>query len=130
MPVNSTQAYLGNVSAGDARLTSRVRSNSRRGKDALLEADRQDKVKHEVNVGEQAMKEITMLELRLSAEKIIAQVQKGQRMLLTRRGKPVARLEPIEQGPAADDPFYSIAEDAVPGESLSNEEIDRILYGR
>lgn len=76
------------------------------------------------------MKKITMLELRLDAERIIAQVQKGQRMILTRRGKPVARLEPVDQGPAVDDPFYSITDIAVPGGSLSNEEIDKVLYGQ
>jgi prevent-host-death family protein len=76
------------------------------------------------------MKTITMLELRLDAEAIIAQVQKGQRMILTRRGKPVARLEPVDEGPDADDSFYSITDLAVPGGSLTNEEIDKILYGQ
>ena len=41
------------------------------------------------------MKTISMLEFRHHAEKVIAQVQKGQRLILTYRGKPVARLEPI-----------------------------------
>lgn len=73
-----------------------------------------------------------MLDLRLHAEKIIAQVQKGQRMILTRRGKPVARLEPIvPEAVSADDPFYSLgAICKAPGESLSNAQIDDILYGQ
>lgn len=71
-----------------------------------------------------------MLDFRLDAERIIAQVQKGQRMILTRRGKPVARLEPIvEEVPAAEDPFYSLSDLAEPGDSLSNEAIDKLLYG-
>ena len=76
------------------------------------------------------MKKISMLDLRHNAKKIIAQVQKGQSVILTRRGKPVARLEPIDQGPDENDPFYSITEIAVLGESLGNEGIDKILYGQ
>jgi antitoxin (DNA-binding transcriptional repressor) of toxin-antitoxin stability system len=79
-----------------------------------------------------AMKTVSMLEFRLHADKIIAQVQKGQRMILTCRGKPVARLEPIVQESIdADDPFYSLpgVGDAS-GESLTNEQIDDILYGQ
>jgi prevent-host-death family protein len=76
------------------------------------------------------MKKITMLDLRMNAERILAQVQKGQRMILTRRGKPVARLEPIEKEAKSDDPFYSIAELAGPAGSLTNKEIDEIVYGK
>ena len=78
------------------------------------------------------MKKISMLEFRLHADKIIGQVQKGQRMILTRRGKPVARLEPIiRKTVAADDPFYALDElGAASGESLSNPQIDDILYGK
>ncbi len=76
------------------------------------------------------MKKISMVDFRLDAERILAQVQKGQRMILTRRGKPVARLEPMEEnGPAADDPFYSLDRLAEPGASLTNSDIDEILYG-
>ncbi len=72
-----------------------------------------------------------MLDFRLNTEHIIMQVQKGQRMILTRRGKPVARLEPIDdQEPDTDDPFYSITDLAVEGASLSNKQIDEILYGQ
>ena len=76
------------------------------------------------------MKRISMVDLRLDAERIIAQVQKGQRMILTRRGKPVARLEPIIDVPEANDPIYSLADLAVRGESLDNTQIDEILYGK
>jgi len=77
------------------------------------------------------MKSISMLDLRLHSEKIIAQVRQGQRMILTYRGKPVARLEPIVPTIVdGDDPFYSL--DALgesSGKSLSNAEIDEIVYG-
>jgi antitoxin (DNA-binding transcriptional repressor) of toxin-antitoxin stability system len=73
-----------------------------------------------------------MLDFRQNAEKIIAQVQKGQRMILTCRGKPVARLEPFRQETAnGDDPFYSLsALSAGAGESLTNAQIDDIVYGQ
>lgn len=72
-----------------------------------------------------------MLDFRLDAERIIAQVQKGQRMILTRRGKPVARLEPIvKPAPDAEDPFYSLTDLAEKGQSLSNAQIDELLYGQ
>jgi prevent-host-death family protein len=78
-----------------------------------------------------AMKTVSMVHFRHHAEEIIAQVQKGQRLLLTRRGKPVARLEPIlPSTPSEDDPFYSLGELAdTSGIPLSNRQIDDILYG-
>ncbi len=76
------------------------------------------------------MKKISMLDFRLHAERVIAQIQKGQRMILTRRGKPVARLEPIvDEAPGAEDPFYSLADLAESGASLTNSQIDAIVYG-
>lgn len=76
------------------------------------------------------MKTVSMLDFRLHAEKIIAQVQKGQRMILTCRGKPVARLEPITPDAVeANDPFYSLdALSDASGKSLTNAEMDEILY--
>ena len=77
------------------------------------------------------MKTVTMLEFRRDAERIIELVAKGQRMLLTYRGKPVMRLEPV-QDPAAkqDDAFFdALGELGISaGAPLSNQEIDRIVY--
>lgn len=72
-----------------------------------------------------------MLDFRRDAERIIARVQKGERLILTRRGKPVARLEPIRDEPlASDDPFYSLCDLAEPsGPPLTNPQIDAIIYG-
>lgn len=77
------------------------------------------------------MKKISMLDFRLDAERIVAQIQQGERMILTRRGKPVARLEPIiDESPAAADPFYSLSDLAESGDSLTNPQIDAVLYGQ
>ena len=54
-------------------------------------------------------------------------------MTLTYRGKPVAKLEPIEGRHVIqeDDPIYQLAALATPrAKPLSNEEMDRILYGQ
>jgi prevent-host-death family protein len=76
------------------------------------------------------MKTITMLEFRKNAGKIIRWSQQGQRMTVTYRGKPVMKIEPIapEKTPL-DDPFYNlclVADNA--GGSLSNEEMDKLIY--
>jgi prevent-host-death family protein len=76
------------------------------------------------------MKKVSMLDFRLDADCIIARVQKGERLVLTKRGKPVARLEPIaDAAPDLEDPFYALAEISAPGASLSNAQIDGIVYG-
>ena len=77
------------------------------------------------------MREISMLEFRQQAQAVIAKLRRGQRMILTYRGKPVARLEPITDSVADDnDPFYQLDSLADRGgKSLSNPQIDKILYG-
>lgn len=73
-----------------------------------------------------------MVELRDHAEDIVRAVQKGQRFVLTYRGRPVLRLEPCGDRPkkGAQDPFYRLADLAEPGSgSLSNAEIDKTVYG-
>jgi len=78
------------------------------------------------------MKTISLLDFRLDAERILAQVQQGQRMILTRRGKPVARLEPVlDDAIHTDDPFYGLGDlSSGGGQSLTNSEIDEIIYGQ
>jgi len=74
------------------------------------------------------MKTVSMLELR----QIIREVRRGQAMVLTYRGKPVLRLEPLvaEEVPP-DDPFFALAGHADDsGEPLSNREMDETIYGR
>lgn len=43
------------------------------------------------------MKTVTMLEFRRDAEAVIRTVQTGESLLLTYRGKPAVRLEPVEE---------------------------------
>ena len=51
--------------------------------------------------------------------------------VLTRRGKPVARLEPIVlETTDENDSFYSLIDLAETGKSLSNKQIDDILYNK
>jgi prevent-host-death family protein len=73
-----------------------------------------------------------MLDLRRRAEKIVEQVRRGESLVLTYRGRPAVRLEPIRPAKAIgdDDPFYrlpSLADRRQGG--LSNREIDDIVYG-
>lgn len=78
------------------------------------------------------MNTVSMLELRRDAGHIVHRIQAGERLVLTYRGKPVARLEPVADAATdADDPFYTLDRLAdSEGEALSNREIDAILYGR
>jgi prevent-host-death family protein len=77
------------------------------------------------------MKTVSMLELRQRADQIIGRVRRGERFLLTYRGKPVAKLEPVQDTAiAADDPFYRLADLAADkGKSLTNREMDELIYG-
>lgn len=74
---------------------------------------------------------ITMLELRRRAEQVVEQVRRGQSLVLTYRGRPAVRLEPIRPANVVtDDPFYrlpALADRREPG--LSNRDIDAIVYG-
>lgn len=77
------------------------------------------------------MEKITVLEFRRHADAVIRKVRQGKRLILTYRGQPVMRLEPIQEtNPAADDPFYALPQLATKGRSLTNEEIDQIVYAR
>ena len=71
-----------------------------------------------------------MLEFRTDSEKIIGQLRKGERMVLTYRGKPVGRLEPIvDQAVPEDDPFYRLDQLADEQcDSLTNADMDEIVY--
>jgi len=81
------------------------------------------------------MKNVTMLEFRQNAEVILGRVAKGERFVLTHRGRPAARLEPLANAAPLDpanDPFLSIAQRAMPSTKgkTRHADIDLILYGR
>ena len=76
------------------------------------------------------MTTVSMVEFRKNGKGVLQRVLRGQRLLLTYRGKPVAHLVPVRaETPPMDDPFYSLHTLADGGvEGLSNSEMDRILY--
>ena len=81
------------------------------------------------------MKTVTMLEFRRDAEAIIRQVQAGEPLLLTYRGKPAIRLEPAETEAEAPKKsllsFSGLAkkwDSSADSTQLTNEDIDRIVY--
>ena len=83
------------------------------------------------------MKTISMVELRKNSEAVIAQLKQGLSFTLSYRGKPIAKLVPVPPGKdqiRADDPLYTLAEyaqaGAVDNRSLTNEQIDQLLYGQ
>ena len=77
------------------------------------------------------MKHISVLDFRKHSKKILDSGKRGERMIMTYRGKPVFRLEPINDNklPSVDDPFYHIAQFAQDGGNVTNPEIDKIVYG-
>ena len=80
------------------------------------------------------MRTVTMLEFRKNAERVLRRVAKGERLVLSHRGKAAARLEPVTAavGTAlSDDPFLGIGQRATasPKGKTRHAEIDRILYG-
>jgi antitoxin (DNA-binding transcriptional repressor) of toxin-antitoxin stability system len=79
------------------------------------------------------MKTLSMLEFRKGAKRALLAVQRGERILLTYRGRPIARLEPVRptQAASADDSLLRIDDYAVDGRKsrLTNAQIDRALYG-
>jgi antitoxin (DNA-binding transcriptional repressor) of toxin-antitoxin stability system len=81
------------------------------------------------------MKTVTMLQFRKDAEGILRRISKGERFVLSHRGRPAARLEPVhipQVADAAKDPFLNVADRAVrsPKGKTPHSDIDRILYGR
>jgi antitoxin (DNA-binding transcriptional repressor) of toxin-antitoxin stability system len=86
------------------------------------------------NLNFKSMRTVTMLEFRKNAERVLRRVAKGERLVLSHRGKAAARLEPMTAAPGtalADDPFLRIGRRATasPKGKTKHAEIDRILYG-
>ncbi len=76
------------------------------------------------------MATVSMLELRKNAHRILMRAHRGERMVITYRGKALARLEPATaERVCEEDPFYGISRIAESGGgSLSNRAMDRIVY--
>ena len=94
------------------------------------------KLKWKLNVknsqfGDWQVKTVSMLKFRSEAETILSQVGRGQSFILTYRGKPIARLEPIGAPEISDDdPIYQLASLASQSaEPITNKDMDRLIYG-
>lgn len=67
--------------------------------------------------------------------RLLARVEKGERITVARAGKPVARLVPVEAiqtgGLPPEDPLMNLDQFGFdgPGGLLPNEAIDRTVYG-
>jgi prevent-host-death family protein len=78
---------------------------------------------------------VNIHEAKTRLSQLVARAERGERITIARGGKPVAQLGPPARAarPAlsADDPLLNLDEFAVdgPGGRLTNEEIDRIVYG-
>ena len=76
-----------------------------------------------------------MLEFRQDAAAIVERVRRGQSILLTYRGRPAVRLEPVRSEEITeDDAFYQLSKldrraDSGSSGPIDNREIDRIIYG-
>ena len=78
-----------------------------------------------------SMRKISIKRLLKETKEVLREVAAGQAFVITRRGRPVARLEPIVPPTNfADDPIYRLDELATERlEPLINAEIDRTVYG-
>lgn len=67
---------------------------------------------------------------------LVARAERGERILIARAGKPVARLGPAPRRKRAaippEDPLLNLDRFAVDGAGgrVSNDDIDRIVYGK
>ncbi|MDD5260468.1 MAG: hypothetical protein PHD76_01330 [Methylacidiphilales bacterium] len=80
------------------------------------------------------LKTVSMLELRSRGRDVVRRLERGEKLALTYRGKRVATLVPECSGKnrpiPADDPIYRFVESAEPMGSMTNEQIDQLLYGK
>ena len=81
------------------------------------------------------MSTITMLELRRESAAVLSRLSKGERLILSHRGRPVARLEPVGKADKTDpgaDLFLNVGSRAVsaPKGPTGHRDIDAILYGK
>jgi prevent-host-death family protein len=74
---------------------------------------------------------VSMLDLRKRTAEMVKRIERGQRLILTYRGRPIGCLAPIASPvPWEDDPFYRLGElGAASDATLSNRAIDDHVYG-
>ena len=78
---------------------------------------------------------VNMHDAKTRLSQLVARAEKGERITIARDGKPVAQLGPAPRRRRAalpeDEPLLNLDTFAVdgPGGELTNEDIDRTLYG-
>jgi prevent-host-death family protein len=78
---------------------------------------------------------VNVHEAKTQLSRLLVRVERGERIIIARAGKPVAVIAPPAQterpAPMLDDPLLRVDEYAVdgPGGKLTAREIDRIAYG-
>jgi prevent-host-death family protein len=78
---------------------------------------------------------VNMHDAKTRLSQLVARAEKGERITIARDGKPVAQLGPAPRRPRSalpeDEPLLNLDTFAVdgPGGELTNEDIDRTLYG-
>jgi antitoxin (DNA-binding transcriptional repressor) of toxin-antitoxin stability system len=87
---------------------------------------------HQIEI---AMKMISLRHLRRNAKIILHRLGRGERFVLSYRGRPAAELEPLKAANSiiqANDRFLTIARRALPSpkRKTNHRDIDKILYGR
>lgn len=83
--------------------------------------------------GQAAESEVSTNELRLNFDRVLKTLKQGRSLTLTYRNKPLARIVPLKEERllSGDDPIYRMYELAEPiGAPLTNEEMDKLIYGR
>jgi prevent-host-death family protein len=79
---------------------------------------------------EVVVKTITMLDFRRRAGRIVKQIRQGESMVLSYRGEESVVLTPYRKGPPEErDPLFDLPKKAEKGGSLTNDDIDGVLYG-
>lgn len=79
---------------------------------------------------------VNVHEAKTHFSKLLARVEKGERITVARAGKPVARLIPADPPSSGalppEDPLLNLDKFGFegPGRELGNAEIDRLIYGR
>jgi prevent-host-death family protein len=78
---------------------------------------------------------VNVHEAKTHFSKLLARVERGERITVARAGKPVARLVPAQQPPPGalppDDPLLNLDRFGFdgPGGPLPKAEMDRLIYG-
>lgn len=70
--------------------------------------------------------------MRLEFDRVLRAVKAARSLTLTYRSKPLSRIVPLkeEQSVKEDDPIFRLDELAEPIGSLTNAEIDALVYGQ